>query len=258
MTSWLVCTPTSGSVPGGGADVITAAWDATGLPNDTYNADIVIDHNARGQAVLPCTLTVINGDSKAKITPDPAYIYYKYAFDPMDLTVIVGNFNGTYTASMVTALNVNGYPAHSLTTLPSYTGFVGAVVQAQFAAAPFLDDYGGPIGLVSRNFTVNGTFSDMSSFTGKGKVNLYGKNFKDGGRSWIVPADVVLLHGDADLSGGIDIDDVVRIIEIIFVGGEILGPLTIADCDCSHSVDVDDVVYLVQFIFNNGEFPCHD
>jgi hypothetical protein len=46
-TSWLVCTPTSGSVPGGDSDDITVAWDATGLPNDTYDANIQVTHNAK-------------------------------------------------------------------------------------------------------------------------------------------------------------------------------------------------------------------
>ena len=57
---------------------------------------------------------------------------------------------------------------------------------------------------------------------------------------------------------GLSIDDVVAAITLIFAGGTIPGPITIADCDCSHSVDIDDVVYLVAYIFSNGPFPCHN
>jgi hypothetical protein len=259
FTSWLTCSPTSGSVSGGMTDNVDVMWDATGLPNDTYDADIVVDHNGgKGQAIVPATMTVTNGDSKCKAAPDPAYIYYKYAFDPIDMTVYVGNFNAPYTAADVATLNVNGRPATIVGTAPGIPGFAGDVVEATFAAAPFLGDYGGPIGLVSRNFTCDGTFGDASTFDAKGKVNLYGKSAASGGKAWIVPPDEVLLHGDADLSGELDIDDAVTMIEVIFVGGQVFGPLTICDCDCTHSVDIDDVVYMVQYIFNNGPFPCQD
>jgi hypothetical protein len=258
FTSWLVCTPTSGSAPGSVTDPIDVAWDATGLPNDTYDADIVVTHNGnKGEDIVPATITVTGGDSKAKIAPDPAYIYYKYAFDPISLSVFVGHFNPPYTAADVATVTVNGRPATvvGVTTHPSFTG---DVVEATFASAPFLDDYGAPVETVTKNFDAAGTFTDASAFNAKGKVNLIGKSAASGGKAWIVPPDMVLLHGDADLSGFIDIDDAVRAIEVIFVGGQILGPLTIVDCDCSHTVDIDDVVYLVQYIFNNGPFPCHD
>jgi hypothetical protein len=253
-TSWLVCTPTSGSVPGGDSDDITVAWDATGLPNDTYDANIQVTHNAK--ETIPATITVINGMQKAKMAPDPAYIYYKYAFDPMDLTVFVGHFNSPDTPGDVTDLSVNGIAATIVgtTTHPSFTG---DVLEATVPAAPFLDPYGGPIGTVLKSFDVAGTVNG-SPFTGKGKVSLHGKDAKTGGKTWMVPPDMVLFHGDANLDGYIDIDDVVTTIEIIFVGGQIFGPLTIADCDCSHSVDIDDVVYLITYIFSQGPFPCHD
>ena len=254
MTSWLVCAPTSGSVAGGTSDDVTAAWDATGLPNDTYDADINVSHNAK--ETIPATITVTNGMQKAKIAPDPAYIYMKYAFDPMDLTVYVGHFNGSDTPGDVTDLTVNGIAATIVgtTTHPSFTG---DVLEATVPAAPFLDPYGGPIGTVLKSFDVAGTVNG-SPFTGKGKVALHGKDAKTGGKTWMVPPDMVLFHGDANLDGYIDIDDAVATIEVIFVGGQIIGPLTIADCDCSHSVDIDDVVYLVQYIFNQGPAPCHD
>jgi hypothetical protein len=193
-----------------------------------------VTHNAK--ETIPATITVINGMQKAKMAPDPAYIYYKYAFDPMDLTVFVGHFNSPDTPGDVTDLSVNGIAATIVgtTTHPSFTG---DVLEATVPAAPFLDPYGGPIGTVLKSFDVAGTVNG-SGFTGKGKVSLHGKDAKTGGKTWMVPPDMVLFHGDANLDGYIDIDDVVTTIEIIFVGGQIFGPLTIADCDCSHSVDI--------------------
>jgi hypothetical protein len=194
---------------------------------------------------------------KTRGAPDPAHIYYKFAFDPIWLTLYVGQFDGPYTASDVITLEVNGYPA-TILGVTSHPDFYGEVVEASFEAAPFLDDYGAPLDTVSEYFFVSGTFSDATPFEIEDRIGLVGKSSASGGTRWIVPPDEVLLHGDADLSGEIDIDDVVAIINIIFGGGDVFGPLLIADCDCSHSVDVDDVVYLVQYIFNSGPFPCHD
>jgi hypothetical protein len=72
--------------------------------------------------------------------------------------------------------------------------------------------------------------------------------------NWIV--------GDADASGYIDIDDVVYIIEYIFVSGPEPIPVpAVADADCLIEVDIDDVVYLIMYIFSGGDPPpceCQD
>ena len=55
--------------------------------------------------------------------------------------------------------------------------------------------------------------------------------------------------GDSDVSGVIDIDDVVHLINFIFLGGSAPDPLQVGDNNCSGGVDIDDVVYLIQYIF---------
>ena len=64
------------------------------------------------------------------------------------------------------------------------------------------------------------------------------------------------LCGDADASGGVDIDDVVYLINYIFGGGPPPVPLAAGDADCSGGVDIDDVVYLINYIFGGGNDPC--
>lgn len=64
--------------------------------------------------------------------------------------------------------------------------------------------------------------------------------------------------GDADGSGGVDIDDVVYLINYIFAGGPAPAPVESGDVDCSGGVDIDDVVYLISFIFSGGPEPCAD
>ena len=62
--------------------------------------------------------------------------------------------------------------------------------------------------------------------------------------------------GDADVSGEVDIDDVVYLIAYIFSGGPEPAPYESGDVDCSGGVDIDDVVYLIAYIFSGGPPPC--
>jgi hypothetical protein len=64
--------------------------------------------------------------------------------------------------------------------------------------------------------------------------------------------------GDADGSGGVDIDDVVYLIAYIFAGGPEPDPISVGDADCLNGIDIDDAVYLIQYIFNGGPAPCAD
>jgi hypothetical protein len=67
--------------------------------------------------------------------------------------------------------------------------------------------------------------------------------------------DIALpIPGDADGSGGVDIDDIVFEINYIFAGGAEPNVLA-GDCDCSGLVDIDDVVYLINYVFSGGPAP---
>jgi hypothetical protein len=62
--------------------------------------------------------------------------------------------------------------------------------------------------------------------------------------------------GDVDYSGGVDIDDIVYLVNYIFLGGEPPTPMEVGDVDCSGAADIDDAVYLIQYIFAGGNPPC--
>lgn len=62
--------------------------------------------------------------------------------------------------------------------------------------------------------------------------------------------------GDANESGGVDIDDVVYLISYIFSGGPPPVPeICCGDANGSYAVDIDDVVYLIAYIFSGGPEP---
>lgn len=62
--------------------------------------------------------------------------------------------------------------------------------------------------------------------------------------------------GDANGSGGVDIDDVVYLIAYIFSAGPEPTPGDCCgDANGSGAVDIDDVVYLIAYIFTGGPPP---
>jgi hypothetical protein len=142
--------------------------------------------------------------------------------------------------------------------LDSYPGFEGSVLELEIPIAPFLDQFGAPLDTVVGYYNIIGEFTDSEQFAGVAEVGLIGKSSASGGKEWILPPDEVLLRGDVNASGDIDIDDVVRLISVVFTGGQISGPLIIGDCNCSHYVDIDDIIYLIDYIFAGGQFPCQD
>jgi hypothetical protein len=72
---------------------------------------------------------------------------------------------------------------------------------------------------------------------------------------WSLYHEGEYVDGDADGSGGVDIDDVVFSIDYIFTGGQPPVPYEAGDADCSGMIDIDDVVYLIEFIFAGGSPP---
>jgi len=62
--------------------------------------------------------------------------------------------------------------------------------------------------------------------------------------------------GDVNVSGFVDIDDVVWLIGYIFSSGPAPEPIESGDVDLSGGIDIDDVVYLVYYVFLGGPEPC--
>jgi hypothetical protein len=68
---------------------------------------------------------------------------------------------------------------------------------------------------------------------------------------------VCLQRGEVNNDNVIDIDDVVYLIQYIFVEGpEPIPHRLVGDVDCKDEVDIDDVVYLIEYIFQDGPPPC--
>ncbi|MEZ5359147.1 MAG: dockerin type I repeat-containing protein [Candidatus Zixiibacteriota bacterium] len=62
--------------------------------------------------------------------------------------------------------------------------------------------------------------------------------------------------GDVNQDDGVNIGDVLYIIDYLFKSGPPPPIVKHADVDCSDVVNISDAVYLMNFIFNSGPVPC--
>lgn len=108
----------------------------------------------------------------------------------------------------------------------------------------------GGLNATSANYGISMTIGE----TVVGRSSAGGKNLSLGFQS--VVAQSMADCGDINGSGGINIADVVYLVNYIFAGGPSPLDISIGDVNCSGSTNIADVVYLVNYIFANGPATC--
>jgi hypothetical protein len=220
-------------------------------------------------AVSPCGITqygevedylvhIITPPPTAMIFPNPQYAYYKFHIPPIMNEVYFGNFDDDRTAAEVNpaSVTINGLTPSTVSILPSYPGFVGEVVLATIPLIDFLDPYGTLYDVHVEDFTVAFEYNDATPEAIVGQVTLIGKSSTPMGQYILPPGPEIIVPGDFDLSGSVDISDPVAVIGYIFNGLPGPGNILIGDADCSTLVDISDAVAMIAYIFNNGAPPC--
>ncbi|MEZ5358187.1 MAG: dockerin type I repeat-containing protein [Candidatus Zixiibacteriota bacterium] len=70
------------------------------------------------------------------------------------------------------------------------------------------------------------------------------------------PWPIMIVCGDANGDGSINVGDAVHLINYIFKGGDAPAPVLAGDASCDGSTNIGDAVYLINFIFKGGPAPC--
>ncbi len=256
---WLNLVPASGV----GDAPCTLFVDVTGLAVGSYDAVVTVSDPAAINDPQTVDVNLIITDTTSTelatiIEPNPQYVYFKFAIDPMMATIYVGNFGEDCGASDVIESSIlinDSIPALSTEILTSYPGFDGEVLAITIPIAPFLDGYGILFDTTISPYTVIADCETEASIEVEGEVTLIGKSSQIPER-WIAPPDLAIVPGDADLSGYVDIDDVMALIGYIFGGQSLPGSIVRGDTDCSHSVDLDDVIVIIDYMYGGGPSPC--
>jgi hypothetical protein len=64
------------------------------------------------------------------------------------------------------------------------------------------------------------------------------------------------LCGDADANGVVDIDDIIYLINYVYLGGPEPVHWESGDVNCDGKIDMLDIVYLARYMFRGGPAPC--
>jgi hypothetical protein len=104
-------------------------------------------------------------------------------------------------------------------------------------------DYGNAMALdESDNVYVTGTSADTGSYP----------NYYD----FATIKYVQFLCGDGNNDGVVGIDDVVCLINYLFIGGPAPDPIQAGDVNLDGVANIADVIYLVNYLFTSGPAPC--
>jgi hypothetical protein len=193
----------------------------------------------------------------ALMRPDPQYVYFQFAIDPIIDTVYFGDLPDGHVAADVnlSTVQIGSILPASVFVHPAVDGLTGDVVGATFPAASFLAPLGALYDETLHLFTVSWQYQNGTPASMDGVVRVMGKSSLNPSQ-YLTPPDVAVLPGDANLDGAIDVGDVVAMIQYVFSGGPVPERLPNGDVDCSNTMDISDAVYLVQYIFSSGPGPC--
>ncbi len=152
---------------------------------------------------------------------------------------------------------------------PELTTYAGVWLDKNLWA---IDPDGEPISIIALNLPTNADLIDFGDGTGsfhfapdttqEDSTYVVTIIASDGSSADSVDVSIFVqpyMCGDVDGSGSEDIDDVVFLLEYLFIGGPIPDPMIAGDVhrtDCPLlTIDIDDVVHLLAFIFARGGPP---
>jgi hypothetical protein len=87
-------------------------------------------------------------------------------------------------------------------------------------------------------------------------INTPNPGQEDSNGNGIGDACEPLCSGDANSDSGINVADVVFVINYVFKGGPAPQPIESGDVNYDHSCNVADAVFLINYIFKGGPCPC--
>jgi hypothetical protein len=68
-------------------------------------------------------------------------------------------------------------------------------------------------------------------------------------------AETVVLRGDANGDGIVNLSDTIYLLNYLFKGGSSPDPLEAGDANCDGSINLADVIFLLNFLFKEGPLP---
>jgi subtilisin family serine protease len=175
------------------------------------------------------------------------YVVNVAAVDSVDIKADFSNYGttvdltapGVNLYSSLTGGDVWGWWCGTSFACPLVAGLAALIIDAYPQACPeFIDGR-----IRKAAVAIDGLNPDYGYLLGSGRIHFL---------------NAVFIPGDANGSGGLNLGDVVYIVNIVFRKGAPSIPPQAADANCDESVDIGDAVYMVNFIFRGGPGPGCD
>jgi len=239
---WLSIDVTSGSLGNGETAPINVSFDATGLADGTYYADIVVTHNGtKAVASVPVTLVVSNvAEPHMIIDPDTMHWADGNLVEDEIVTIYMGgsdmpDMNDVDQGTML----VNGLTPLT-TAIGTHPDMTGDVLVLEVSKRDFVQGYG--LIWTGDPYTYNCT----GEFTGGGTMDETG--------------DVTLIGhipGDVNADGIVNLLDIIKMIDSKFHNAGPIVPIEPADVNASGDFNLLDILYLIDYKFKDGPAPLH-
>lgn len=200
------------------------------------------------------------------------YAYVEVSTDGLIFTPIPGSITTSYNPQGQNRGNgITGISGSWLTANFSLALFAGQDIYTRFAYYTdgvtiydgfYIDDVS-PVGDFATTHTFTGLTDTSRTFNGNPFGDyMYMVRAQDAQGQWssysgpaltyIVP---IYIDGDANGDGGINVGDVVFLINNVFKDGPDPSPLLAGDANCDSDINVGDPVYLISFVFKAGPAP---
>ncbi len=102
---------------------------------------------------------------------------------------------------------------------------------------------------------ISGVSADTGTFSFWAKVQDIPNDAVDSAQFSIRMAPYVLIPGDLDHNGTVDIADLTVMVSLLFENGPFPTYVNSADVDASCSIDISDLTYFLDFLFSEGPAP---
>ncbi len=180
--------------------------------------------------------------------PDPVYVLYKFAIDPMNGYIYLGGeaVGGDVGDMTNVELKVDDcvVPITATEIIDGYGELTGDVLKLTFGITEYIEcEEGGELiyGVGESFFDVYYDMPGSPDQVMNGQVIIIGHT-----------------SGDLNLDGSVNVADVTYFVEWLFAGGPAPEVLEVADVDGSGgNPNVGDLTYLVEYLFNDGPPPMH-
>ena len=245
---------------GTGFDYATVAYDTTG--NELW----VARYNGPGDSTdIPSGLSVSSSGSifvTGKSWGDGTdFDYATVKYDPAGNEEWVARYNGPADSADggsgisdplpeeegcdTCGVYVTGYSYDNSTDFDCvtirYDSSGNEVWVARYDSAKAMPDHGWSLDIdASGNVYVAGTVSGFEEGTDE---------------DFLIMKYVQFLRGDATGDGSIDVADVMRLINYVFIGGSPPQPPQAGDVNCDGQIDTADVIFLINYLFLGGSLP---